>query len=465
MRRFAQLARDIARGRYSGVHELFLAVGATPPLLVWNPTAANLGSRRLVALLSHWNGLRDRTDKPPSAKRWSLAELGPLAAYTMLLAVEDDGRDFRYLHYGNGIARHYGEDLSGRLLSSIDGHVAVFAAGVYSAVALRQEPLFTEHEAPRHVFVHCWHRVVLPLRDEDGRISHIAVGSIPEDPIRAIIDTVVDGMLAIDEDGRIRILNPAVQSQFGYSEQELVGQQLSTILTFPAGHAVGRSTEGVARRRDGTEFPVEVSVGETPHAGGKLTVAVIRDITLRKAGEAEMRRLAYHDPLTGAANRALFDERFAEAAARAKRDRRRIGVIMLDLDHFKAVNDTYGHAVGDALLCGITRRLAAIVRETDLLARYGGDEFAVLLTGLRDVSGAATFANRILAKLATPILIGGVPHMVRASLGVAVSLPSAAAAESMLRSADEALYVSKGEGGNRYVLAGPAGPVHRRRKA
>jgi diguanylate cyclase (GGDEF)-like protein/PAS domain S-box-containing protein len=323
------------------------------------------------------------------------------------------------------------------------------------------------------VFVRHWQRVVLPLRDRNGAISQLAVGSIPEDPIRAIIETVIDGVVAVDDTGRIRITNPAVESLFGCTSQQLVGQPLSTILRWPAGQPaddpatppIGRSSEALGRRGDGGEFPVEVSVGETSHAGGKLVVAVIRDITTRKADEAEMRRLAYHDPLTGAANRALFDERFADAIARARRDRGRIAVIMLDLDHFKAVNDTYGHGVGDALLCGFTRRLGAIVRETDLLARLGGDEFAVLLTGLRDVAGAITFASRILARLATPVTVAGVPHTLRASLGVAVWPQAGQTAEAMLRRADEALYLAKREGGNSYALVGAAGVIGSRRKA
>ncbi|HMR31416.1 MAG TPA: diguanylate cyclase [Geminicoccaceae bacterium] len=469
MRRSAQLARDVARGRYAGIHELFLVAGARPPSIIWNPSATNLRSRRLIALLSYWNGLRD-SQAPPEAGRWSVESLGPLADYTMLIEAEDGGRDLVYRHYGRGIARHYGEDLTGLRISEIDGHVAVFAGSVYRAVMMRQEPAFTEHEPPRHVFVRHWQRVVLPLGDGRGGVSHLAVGSIPEDPIRAIIDTVIDGVLAVDEAGAIRILNPAVEALFGYAARELVGQPLATVLCWRHGPAtdpslVGRSSEALGRRRDGSEFPVEVSVGETSHGGGKLMVAVIRDITERKANEAEMRRLAYHDPLTGAANRALFEERFAEAIARARRDRSRIAVIILDLDHFKAVNDSYGHAVGDAVLCGITRRLAPIVRETDLLARLGGDEFAILLTGLRDAAGAATFAGRILARLDAPIAVAGLAHRVRASLGVAVWPAGGTTGEALLRWADEALYVAKGEGGHRFVVGGPAGHVRSRRKA
>ena len=469
MRGSAQLARDVARGRYAGIHELFLVAGARPPSVIWNPSASNLRSRRLIALLSYWNGLRDGQG-PPLASRWSLDGLGPLADYTMLIEAEDGGRDLVYRHYGRGIARHYGDDLTGLRLSEIEGHVAVFAGSVYRAVMMRQEPAFTEHEPPRHVFVRHWQRVVLPLGDGRGGVSHLAVGSIPEDPIRAIIDTVIDGVLAVDDAGTIRILNPAVEALFGYAGRELLGQKLPTILRWRAGPSadvsvVGRSSEALGRRRDGSEFPVEVSIGETSHGGGKLMVAVIRDITERKANEAEMRRLAYHDPLTGAANRALFDERFAEAIARARRDRSRIAVIILDLDHFKAVNDGYGHAAGDAILRGLTRRLAPIVRETDLLARLGGDEFAILLTGLRDSAGAAAFAGRILARLAAPITAAGLPHIVRASLGIAVWPTGGATAEAMLRWADEALYVAKGEGGHRFVVGGPVGHVRSRRKA
>jgi diguanylate cyclase (GGDEF)-like protein/PAS domain S-box-containing protein len=456
------LARQIAGERLVGVRNLFLAVGARPPVVQWNPTPENLREPRLVAAMEFWRGLAASGSFQPLDVH-ALDPLGATAHYTMILEPLENGGDFYYRSYGRALMRHYGRDLAGQRLSGVAGHVSRFAGAVYRAVMLRREPLYTEHEPPTSVFVRQWSRVMLPLTDAHGVVTQILVASVPEDPIRAIVDTVIDGVLVVDECGLVRIVNPAGAALLRGMSQDLVGQPISRLLRWPdttpsgavAERLIGRVSEAVARCLDGREFPAEVSIGETSHGESRLLVAVIRDVSQRKASEAEMRRLAYHDPLTGAANRALLEDRLAEGLARARREHGRLALILFDLDDFKGINDAYGHAVGDGVLVGLARRLRPIVRETDLLARLGGDEFAVLLTGLRSASGASAFARRLLHRLAQPLEVAGRSHPVTASFGIAVWPEAGETAELLLQRADEALYAAKHQGGSRCILYPP----------
>jgi diguanylate cyclase (GGDEF)-like protein/PAS domain S-box-containing protein len=378
----------------------------------------------------------------------------------MVVEPIDGGRDFHYRSYGRALVRHYGRDLAGTRTSAVGNHVARFSAAIYRAVMLRGEPVFTIHEPPSSIFVRQWSRVVLPLVSCDGTVSRILVGAVPEDPIRAIVDTVIDGVLVVDESGLIRIVNPAGTLLLRGIAQDLVGQPISRVLRWPEdaspsgipGRLIGQVSEAVAHRVDGSEFPAEVSVGEMSHGAARVMVAVIRDVTQRKASEAEMLRLAYHDPLTGAANRALLEDRLAEGLARARREHGRLALILVDLDDFKAVNDEYGHSTGDAVLVGFARRLGAIVRETDLLARLGGDEFAILLTGLRGKGGAMAFARRLVNRLLLPLEVEDRQHSVRASFGIATWPEAGDTAEALQEHADQALYTAKRQGGGQCVL-------------
>jgi len=162
------------------------------------------------------------------------------------------------------------------------------------------------------------------------------------------------------------------------------------------------------------------------------------------------RHLATHDQLTGLANRSLFHDRLAQATSAARRGRQKLAVIFMDLDGFKTINDTLGHAVGDGLLRGIARRLGSCLRETDTAARLGGDEFAVLLTNLSNELDAATVARKILHVLAQPIQFRRQSTSIRASIGIATFPRDAADPEELIKRSDTAMYHAKDRGGSRF---------------
>jgi diguanylate cyclase (GGDEF)-like protein/PAS domain S-box-containing protein len=187
-------------------------------------------------------------------------------------------------------------------------------------------------------------------------------------------------------------------------------------------------------------------------ANGRATrmVGVNWDITERKQAEERITRMARHDVLTGLANRGVFVEALQLAVARARRGSGSFAVLYLDLDHFKDVNDTLGHPVGDLLLCAVSERLSASIRETDLVARFGGDEFAVLQTDIREPEEAGAFAEKLLKAISEPYVLGDTKVRSGGSAGIAVFGTDSPDAETLLSNADVALYRAKSEGRGTY---------------
>jgi diguanylate cyclase (GGDEF)-like protein/PAS domain S-box-containing protein len=184
----------------------------------------------------------------------------------------------------------------------------------------------------------------------------------------------------------------------------------------------------------------------------------VQDITERKRAEEQIRYLAYHDSLTGLGNRRLFKERLAMAVATARRNEWRAGILFLDLDHFKRINDTLGHSVGDELLQGVADRLVASVRETDVvtrdmpsaISRLGGDEFTILLEGIHDAQDLAKVARRILESLQRPFHLSGHEVVISGSIGITAWPEDGDDVEALLRNADTAMYHAKEQGRNNY---------------
>jgi diguanylate cyclase (GGDEF)-like protein/PAS domain S-box-containing protein len=280
---------------------------------------------------------------------------------------------------------------------------------------------------------------------------------------RDLLESAPDAMVIADEDGRIVLANRQVEQLFGWPRQALLGQPVETLLperlrdkhqdhrtdyhrNSPEARPMGRSIELAALRADGSEFPVEVSLSPVQMGGGVLVCAAIRDVTERKEAERALAHQALHDALTGLPNRVLLVDRLEQALARAVRSNENVAVLFLDVDRFKVVNDSRGHAAGDELIVGVADRLRATVRPTDTVARFGGDEFVVVCQKADTLTGAMLVADRIIAALREPFRIGGEEIFLTVSVGIAIATPGDASSETLLRNADAAMYRAKAQG-------------------
>jgi diguanylate cyclase (GGDEF)-like protein/PAS domain S-box-containing protein len=286
---------------------------------------------------------------------------------------------------------------------------------------------------------------------------------------QAVLDNVADGILVAGETGVIESFNRSAEALFGYREDEVIGQRLAFVLapgsqddllsltpsprgllTKASGHK--GMTETLGCRRDGTTFPMEVQHGELVHGERSLTLASMRDISERVAYTEGLQHQALHDGLTGLANRTLFGELVLKAIASAKRADEPRAVLVVDLDGFKQVNDTFGHAQGDALLKQVGDRLVVALREVDTIARLGGDEFAILPGQTTDLAAAAEVAWKIQQTCAAGFDFDGEMVYVSASVGIAMFPEHGRTAEELLRRADVAMYIAKRTGSGHAVV-------------
>ncbi|HEX8969375.1 MAG TPA: EAL domain-containing protein [Chloroflexota bacterium] len=269
--------------------------------------------------------------------------------------------------------------------------------------------------------------------------------------VRAVMDNVADGLLTFDQDGRIDSCNPAAERIFRLTAAAITGQHIGRLL--PAVTSAASLHHDVeARRNDGALLPLEVAVTEIPHAETPRYIAVVRDISERKAFEEQLRHMAFHDPLTGLPNRALFMDRVEHALGRANRQAATIAILFVDLDNFKVVNDSLGHAAGDRLLTMLSTRLRGCLDPQATLARFGGDEFTILLEDLDSMADADALSGRIRDVMRRPISIDGRDVFVTASIGIAVSTPAGETPGDLVRNADVAMYRAKAGGRARSVV-------------
>lgn len=267
-----------------------------------------------------------------------------------------------------------------------------------------------------------------------------------------ILEWIPDAVVVTNRTGAIVFANRRAEILTSYSGAELIGQQVELLIpeALRASHvgfrrdfyrrgvarAMGPGTgDFTLRRKDGTEVAVDISLGPA----GKNTVAVVRDVTERRLMEAALEHRALHDPLTDLPNRTLFFDRLDQAMLSAHREAKRVAVVMIDLDNFKAVNDTRGHAFGDEVLKKVAARLRDGLRASDTAARLGGDEFAWILPG---IAGRAAAQATVRARLAAAERRTGVP----CSAGIAVFPDDGADADTLLRRADAELYAAKRRG-------------------
>ncbi len=287
-----------------------------------------------------------------------------------------------------------------------------------------------------------------------------------------ILDAIGDGVLTVDLAARVTYLNAAAEKMTGWSLTEANGRPLEVVfaLVDAATHApVANPLIGAMRlqrtmrltlnclliRRDMAELAIEDSAAPVRGPDGQITGAVLvfRDVSAARAVAQKMTHLAQHDFLTDLPNRLLFGDRVGHALALARRNRRSVAVMFLDIDRFKEINDTLGHAVGDQLLQSVARRLVACVRSSDTVCRQGGDEFVILLPEIEQAGDAAIAAQTILLALSESHSIDQLTIAITASIGISIYEKEPCDAEALIRCADIAMYCAKDHGGNAYQFA------------
>jgi diguanylate cyclase (GGDEF)-like protein/PAS domain S-box-containing protein len=275
-----------------------------------------------------------------------------------------------------------------------------------------------------------------------------------ENDYHQLFENALDAILILSEDGlTILEANPRACRLFGYSRAELAGMAFrklaeGALVEHPpppsaSSRRLTRSVEAMLRRKSGEKLAMEIVAARTTYRGSNAILSIQRDITERKKMLETIREMAFHDPLTGLPNRLLFNDRLSLALIQARRKGILAAILFLDLDGFKEVNDTFGHAAGDLVLKMVAERLRRLLRRGDTVARLGGDEFLVLLPELGGLADAERMAGKIRAKLNAPLDISDRRVQTGTSLGIALYPIHGGTAEELMRHADAAMYEDK----------------------
>lgn len=296
-----------------------------------------------------------------------------------------------------------------------------------------------------------------------------------EDSLRILVATALDAIISTNVHGEIDSFNPSAEKIFGYSASEMIGQPIAELYIVledtktvmrPESPADHNYIETLARHKTGSLFPVEFSCSKVVQGGVKKYVVILRDISERKKAQENLAKLANFDSLTGLPNRNMFRERLGEAMERANRNEQLLVLMFLDLDRFKPINDTMGHAVGDQLLQAVAKRLQDTLRKVDTVARFpqaekvnladdettvsrlGGDEFTIILEGVTHINGATTAAQKVLDAFKLPFVLSSGEVYISASIGITIFPFDDDDINLLIKNADTAMYRSKEAGSN-----------------
>ena len=281
-----------------------------------------------------------------------------------------------------------------------------------------------------------------------------------------LVEHASDVIGEVDHAGIIRFVSPAVDTLLGYKPIEMTGTQLADVIQPDDGVEVGRLLEQLSthpgtmvmrdvrvRHRGGHEQRVVMTFTSRDESNDGSVVINLHDVTVERALEERLRFDAMHDPLTAAWNRAAFTEAMEKACSVSERDGTSVALLFVDIDHFKFVNDTFGHSRGDELLIHVARSIQSCLRGGDILGRWGGDEFVVLLNNVASPDRAIVVADRILLALDTAPTTGPQVKPTTVSIGIATSANGAHSAVTLSRLADEAMYAAKRDGRARWALS------------
>jgi len=313
----------------------------------------------------------------------------------------------------------------------------------------------------------------LPRAVQNVIALKIAAEALLGDQERAevTLNSIGDAVLSTDIEGKITYLNTVAERMTGWRREEAFGRLLDEVFQVvskgtrePARNplefavqqdqTVSLATNCVLVRRDGFESAIEDSAAPIRDREGRVVGAVIvfRDVGEAQALARKMSHLAQHDFLTELPNRMLLNDRLSQAIAMAERHRKKLAVLFVDLDLFKPINDSLGHTIGDAILQSVAKRLREALRHTDTVSRQGGDEFVILLPEIDTANDAVQVAEKLLATLAAPHLVGGREVEVTASIGISIYPDHGQDAEGLVHSADIAMYKAKKSGGCNYCF-------------
>jgi len=372
---------------------------------------------------------------------------------------------------GRPLAQELGE---GWLAGVHPGDRARYSASYESKRATR-EPFAVEYRLRRHDGEYRWMLDMgRPLLDLEGEFAGY-IGACfdihdrkeAEERLRlgaSVFKNSGEGIMITDDQLRIIDVNRAFTEATGYSLEDIFGKKprvLSSGYHDPEFYRrMWQSLESAGywqgeiwnKRKDGEVFPEWLGISRVCDSAGVAThyVGIFADITERKANEARIEYMAHHDPLTGLPNRLLFRERFDMAMAYAERNGTRAALLFLDLDHFKAINDSLGHSMGDELLREVAKRLKECMRETDTISRQGGDEFLVVLGDVGEVDAIGQVCQKMLDQLGAPFFIFGHELAISLSIGAAIYPDDGKTFDDLLKKADTAMYHAKEAGRNAY---------------
>ncbi len=308
---------------------------------------------------------------------------------------------------------------------------------------------------------------------QSGRNAAERISRENEKKLRAVIDGALDAILTINDAGDLVEFNPAAERMFGYKSEEVLGRSMSELIIPPrlrkaheegykqfvltnVKHIFNQRVELFAMRSDGTEFPVELTLTALNEGGLSLVTGFVRDISEQKKARQEIENFAYYDALTGLPNRRLLVDRFQHAVLLSQRANTYCALMFVDLDHFKMLNDSKGHDIGDQLLVEVAKRIKHTLRAGDTVARLSGDEFVVILEGLgnnidRAYQQASEVAQKLLDGLGTSYHLGLFEFNTSVSLGVTLFIDDQLNSFDVhLRHADAAMYQAKAAGRNTY---------------
>jgi diguanylate cyclase (GGDEF)-like protein/PAS domain S-box-containing protein len=322
---------------------------------------------------------------------------------------------------------------------------------------------------------------------------------------RTIRENIIDGIFTLDAEGNILTCNKACTTIFGYAAEVMLGNSAQMLTPYAVGdinrrlkhwdrEMVGQGREVQGKRSNGSTFPAEIDISRIELDGKPVYIVVVRDISDKKAAQKkqeqfnrelelqvtvrtaelarknelllheihervkaqqELTHLATHDVLTGLPNRSLFNEHMEIMLLNAHRHKRMLALLFLDLDGFKAINDTHGHSAGDTLLQEICERMRQCVRKEDIVARVGGDEFTILLGELVTPTDPSLVAMKLIKAFNEPVILNDTICHVGVSIGISLFPNSADNGDTLLRLADDAMYAAKADGKNTFCYALP----------